>query len=544
MTRQVLRSACLLLSFCAASVASPSIAGLQNNYSFLLADTPNYGIARGSIFIIYGGGMAAPELVVGGFDPALDPNLGGVSVEVTVGGVTTEAIPYYVSATQISAILPSATPAGDGVITVTYNGETSPPFAIEVVESAFGLMTMSGNGLGQAVLMDADFTLLGATNPPVAGQAIILWGSGLGAFEGDETQLIGSPRSLDELPFELYIGNQLAETLYHGRSQFPALDQIVARIPAGISGCYVSVYVKTGELISNFTTIPVAAAEGEACGDPLFAPSKLQSLLDQETVVASWLYLGRFRNFAADANGGTAMQIQDSATAPFLRYSAFDYVNYQGVGQPSFGSCMVSTVPVSRPFTAPILARLDPGPISLTSPDGSVRNLVPNDPLSYSLGGSEGSEEMPLFVGEPGQMHTFTGPGSDEVGPFSASVTLPPAFTSDVGDLRMIPRSEPLSISWEGGAPGSFVLIVGNSSNETALNTFVCTYPVGDGGSVISQDVLSSLVPSQIAPGPLFITGGQLLVYNYLPLEEFEAEGVDNGVISFYHADNVVVAFE
>lgn len=34
------------------------------------------------------------------------------------------------------------------------------------------------------------------------------------------------------------------------------------------------------------------------------------------------------------------------------------------------------------------------------------------------------------------------------------------------------------------------------------------------------------------------------MVYNYLPLQEFEAEGVDKGVISFYNADNVVVAFE
>lgn len=56
--------------------------------------------------------------------------------------------------------------------------------------------------------------------------------------------------------------------------------------------------------------------------------------------------------------------------------------------------------------------------------------------------------------------------------------------------------------------------------------------------------MVSSLVPSQIVPGPLFIAGGQLLVYNYLPPQEFEAEGVDKGVISFYNADNAVVAFE
>ncbi|MBI2685453.1 MAG: hypothetical protein HYX27_03985 [Acidobacteria bacterium] len=238
MRRLAIVSAALFSAYLAS--AQPAITGLQNNYSYLLPGTPNYAIARGSIFVIYGANMAPAGLLTGAFSPALNKNLGGVSIKVTVAGTATEAIPYYVSPGQISAILPSATPAGTGTITVTYNGATSAPFAIQVAQSAFGIMTLSGNGLGQAVVMDAGFNLLTITNPVKEDQTVIFWGTGLGPDTNDETRLIGSPTSLNSLPFEFYIGHKLAEVSYHGRSQFPGLDQIVVKVPRGLSGCYVS----------------------------------------------------------------------------------------------------------------------------------------------------------------------------------------------------------------------------------------------------------------------------------------------------------------
>ena len=115
MTRLTL--AALLLAGIAA--AQPRITGIQNNYSYLLPGTPNYAIAQGSIVVLYGANMAPAGLLQQGFNPALNRNLGGVSIRITVGATTTEAIPYYVSPGQITAILPSATPVGAGSITVT-----------------------------------------------------------------------------------------------------------------------------------------------------------------------------------------------------------------------------------------------------------------------------------------------------------------------------------------------------------------------------------------------------------------------------------------
>ena len=99
--------------------AQPRITGIQNNYSYLVPGTPNFAIAQGSIFVLYGSNMAPAGVTQQGFNPSLATTLAGVSIKVTSGGVTKDAIPYYVSPSQLAAILPSSTPAGAASITVT-----------------------------------------------------------------------------------------------------------------------------------------------------------------------------------------------------------------------------------------------------------------------------------------------------------------------------------------------------------------------------------------------------------------------------------------
>lgn len=124
-----------ILSLATSLNAQPTVGGLLNNYSYIRPGLPNYGIAEGSIFDIFGTDLAASTTSQG---VPLNTSLGGSSVSVTVNGTTTQAIPYFVSPGQIAAILPSATPVGTGTITVTNGSQTSAPAPITVVESAFG----------------------------------------------------------------------------------------------------------------------------------------------------------------------------------------------------------------------------------------------------------------------------------------------------------------------------------------------------------------------------------------------------------------------
>ena len=540
----------LLGSLAVPSAAAPVVGGIQNNYSYLIEGSPNHAIAQGAIFILYGSGMAGPGLVQGGFNPALDPQLGGVVIRVTVNGVTTQAIPYYVSPTQLAAILPSATPVGDGTLTVAFGGQTSAPYPIHVAAGAFGFMTMGGNGLGQAVVMNAGFELLSPGKAVQEDQVVIFWGSGLGAFEGDETRLIAAPRNLDAAPFELYVGGRLAETIYHGRSQFPGLDQVVARIPRGSTGCFVSLYAKTGAVISNFTTIPIAAAGQTACDEPFVGSEELTGLLAQPEVSAGWFYLGRFTHHSRNAQGAPSQLIQDAASAQFIRYTSFDYANWGAIGQTSFGSCVVSTYVLTQPFTPRTIGFIDPGPVSLRMPDGTSRPMLRNpnpQALNYTLSGLTSDPNLPLFLGEPGQTHTFTGPGMAPVGPIDIPITRAPVFrTGELPTLTEIPRDRDFTITWTGGATDSYVVVIGFSHDlERVMTGLVCTERVEAGRITIPRDILASMVQSKIVfAGPPLSTTGQILVYNYGLPTRFDIPGIDNVNAAFYEADTAVVVYK
>jgi uncharacterized protein (TIGR03437 family) len=131
-----------IISFAGSTYAQPVIGtgGIVNNFSYVLPGLPNYGIAQGSIFDIFGTGLATTAAAQG---VPLQKTLAGVSISVTVNGVTTQAIPYFVTPLEISAILPSATPVGTGTITVTVGSQTSAPAPIVVVETAFGISRSS-----------------------------------------------------------------------------------------------------------------------------------------------------------------------------------------------------------------------------------------------------------------------------------------------------------------------------------------------------------------------------------------------------------------
>jgi uncharacterized protein (TIGR03437 family) len=201
---------------------------IQNNYSYILPGMPNYGIAQGSIFDIFGVGLATATSDLQSVP--LRTVLNGTSVDVTVNGVATHPILYFVSDGQIAAILPSATPTGTGQITVTLNGQTSQPGAITVVQSAFGMLSLNGVGNGPAAVFDVNSRYVNLTNAANPGDFITLWGSGLGPVTGDET-ITQTPMNLTNIPIEVDIGGKSAVVQYSGRSIYPGLDQINVQVP-------------------------------------------------------------------------------------------------------------------------------------------------------------------------------------------------------------------------------------------------------------------------------------------------------------------------
>jgi hypothetical protein len=124
----------------------PTIIAIQNNSSRIPAGLPNYGIAPSSLFVVAGSGLADPgdPVLQSSQAPGIPLTLNGASITVVVNGVTTRPGLWYTSPTQIAAVLPAATPVGNGTLTVTYKGATSAPAAIQVVPSAVGINSYNG----------------------------------------------------------------------------------------------------------------------------------------------------------------------------------------------------------------------------------------------------------------------------------------------------------------------------------------------------------------------------------------------------------------
>ncbi len=213
----------------------PPLPEIANIYSWTLAGLPNYGTAQGSIFAVFGTNLSSTTVPLQG--GPLQTTLSGVSLTVSVNGTATQPLLYYLSPTQINAVLPSSTPVGKAH-TVTNSGGTSTGYPINVVASAFGLLTF--NWLGPLAGFNAsnNGAYLGFSASANPGDILELWGTGLGPVADDAA---GGPVSA---PATVYIGGIAADVQYHGRSSYTGLDQINVVVPTGVTGCNVSVVVQ------------------------------------------------------------------------------------------------------------------------------------------------------------------------------------------------------------------------------------------------------------------------------------------------------------
>ena len=119
---------CVALTSTAWAVPSFESKSVLNAASFLPPEIPGGSIAQGSIFTIFGTGLG-PDVDVSAAEFPLSTELGGISISVDNGSkVAVAAIPLFGRATQINAIMPSDAPLGQAMMTVTYNGESSPRF--------------------------------------------------------------------------------------------------------------------------------------------------------------------------------------------------------------------------------------------------------------------------------------------------------------------------------------------------------------------------------------------------------------------------------
>ena len=425
----------------------PSITSVQNNYGQVSPGLPNYGLAPGSLFFVKGTNLSnstSPGLLSSS-SPGLPTTQDGVSVSVTAGGTTRQCPRYYLSPTQINAVLPGNTALGNATITVTNNGTTSAAYTIPVVQSAFGILFYNGS---LAATYDLSNGLVASTNAANAGDYITLWGTGVGADAANDDRLFPQKQNdLTSIPMRAYLGSVEAQIYYRGRSQYPGVDQVIIIVPNNApTGCDVSLSLVSGNIVSNSVTIPVAAS-GRTCADPgtTLSPEVFGGLAGKTTIKFGILSVVQSTSFVQ----GTART--DGSVGAFFQ-SVGGIGAASGVGsQISIGSCIIPQVDTVSSGVGTITG-LDAGAsIGVTGPGGSL-NLtqisVPGVAAGFYL--PPNSVTPPAFIPTGGGTFTFSGPGGRDVGSFNASLSMPTAFTwSSATAVTTVGRSQGVTVKLE-----------------------------------------------------------------------------------------------
>ena len=193
---------------------------ILNAASFMPPGVPGGTIARGSIFTIFGRGIGPTTPAQVAAFP-LETDFKGVTIEVTQGGVTVNAIPIFVSAGQVNAIMPSDAPLGRVSVRITFGGGQSNPASLTIVANSVGIFTATGTGIGPGIFQNfvsqSVQPLNSAFSTAKPGQVVTMWATGLGPIDGNDSQ---AP-PVGTLPFnvETFVGGRpVTKVLYAGRA--------------------------------------------------------------------------------------------------------------------------------------------------------------------------------------------------------------------------------------------------------------------------------------------------------------------------------------
>lgn len=493
----------------------PVISNITNAASNISAGLPNAAIAQGSIFTLYGTNLG-PSAISVAANAFQSTSLSGTSISVTVNGANVAPLMYYTSAGQVSALLPSNTPAGTGTVTVTYNSQVGLAAPITVVASNLGIFTPSSDGQGAAIVTNADYSLVsvsraancggpyttcGAANP---GDTLILWATGLGPVNGSDAAGAGLGVNQSNVPLTLWLGGIAVTPSYQGRSGCCiGEDQLVFTVPANVpTGCAVPLLVQIGNLVSNSTVMPIAPQGSRAC-----TPSN--------TAVSA--------NTVQQIDSGNAFSVGD------IELSRQPNVNSQGqvTGNTDYGKATFfsATVPAAlQPFMISYLDDLPLGTCGIYNNfnggnnGGNYFNFVANlDPGAIQVSGPNGNQNISVNASGQGTLSaagTYLSPGAytisgaggtgaNAVGAFTSPFNIPtPANLTSPATGADVTRANGLTVTWSGGSANSAIQILGSSATDATLTNganFDCFVAASAGTFTIPPSVLLALPPGSFS---------------------------------------------
>jgi uncharacterized protein (TIGR03437 family) len=220
--------------------------GVINAASFAPPGNP---ISPGEFVALFGTGLAASTMTA---KPPYPPALNNVSV--LINGKSAPI--YFVSATQINALVPFATAGPTATIVVQNNGATSNTVTVPVAATSPGVYSLDQSGSGNGAILHADFSLVNDASPATAGETVLIYLTGMGTTnppvpDGTAGTVTTLYKSVSDVA--IYVGGKTGTVSFNGLAPgFPGLYQINVALPTVLPG--------TGRL-------PLAVGTGNAYHD-------------------------------------------------------------------------------------------------------------------------------------------------------------------------------------------------------------------------------------------------------------------------------------
>ena len=546
--------------------------------SFANPNFINGKIAQGMMFEIFGTDIAMPGFMQPEGFP-LETVLAGASVQVTVGGQVRDCfVVRTLNNDRVAAILPSDTPVGVGTLVVTFDGQSTPPVPIEVVAHSPGVFTLASTGSGPGVFTDPLTNEVNTVlNAFQSGDLVDVWMTGLGA----------APFADNIVPLLVDLGHDVDVTVggvpaadsFHGRATCPcaAVDITRFTIPAGVEGCHVPVLFTVNGVPSNVTTMSIGPNRGPCSDGDMGLSTELLTQAQQEgSASLGTINLSRttltIDGFPQQVRQGFELNLE-AAGAGFHRYTLAQLLRFRGPFNIStIGACSVlqfrgDTFDDADAF-GDAAAGLEAGDMTVTGPAGSqmIQRLevgvyfqslgtgIPGFPVGLPgilAALPDAKNQAGVFFVPGDYMATLSG-GSD-VGALTATITVPEKPVTNLESIDVVPRSQPLRITYSGTSSADWVWISGTSLINVDADpqgaVFLCRAPPDTGSFDVPSAILSLLPPSEFisalkgegAGVNQSIPTGFLLVGLGL-INSFTASGLDQGSIT--HTDTDMRAVE
>lgn len=473
----------------------------------------------------------------------LGTELGGVRIRVFTLDAEVEAIPVFVRADQINAIMPSDAPLGYVALEVIFEGQPSNVAPVQVVDAAVSVFTSTGTGAGPASVTNfvsqTDQPPNSRAVPASPSQFVTLWITGLGAVTGGDNMRpidIGAVVDVrDRVDLEIFVGSRrVTNIFYAGRSaEFAGLDQAIFQVPADVElGCDTPINIRANGRPSNGTTMAIAP-DGSPCplvANPLVLPDSVEGVFGS----VSFLRLGGssrdeledpFENFVVE-QGGAAFVANPPSPGGFSVLTNL----------PPVGTC-VSSAGLSQEgevsgTVTELESNVDAGTeITVTRTTDGEQRVIPLPDGAILGGGLPGPETPPLFL-DAGQFRIESNGGVD-VGAIGLDFDNPaPIVWTNRDDLDRVSRSG-FEVRWQGGTAGHTIAIVGTGSNgiERADASFACTVDATAGSFRVPDYALANL------PNGRVFEDGLIMLLGLSELASLNAPGVSAGSVSLTSMD-------